>query len=182
MSRGKKEIADMRHILNISLIVLFLPACFENSNKQTNMYNGLKKEALAVAEKYALSQLTLPLKNVDASGIIFIGDEQKKYIIDPSKVFTGLINDDDDTDAIVTLTSFRNNYIDMIEHLIIITEEGKLLMIRSVESDMKVLTIRNGIITAKVPTYSRNSPLYNCEDCQEIKNYRYINGNLEEVK
>ncbi|HAM09403.1 MAG TPA: hypothetical protein DDY34_15600 [Bacteroidales bacterium] len=157
-------------------------ACSDNGKGALKQENKLKQEAVAVAEKYAMSQLTLPLKNVDASGIIFIGNEQKKYIIDPSKVFTGLINDDEDTDAIVTLTSFRDNYIDMIEQLIIITEEGKLLMIRSVESDMKVLTIRNGIITAKVPTYSRNSPLYNCEACQEIKNYRYINGNLEEVK
>ncbi|HCU19547.1 MAG: hypothetical protein A2X05_11235 [Bacteroidetes bacterium GWE2_41_25] len=170
----------MRYIYSLSLILLL--ACSDNGKGALKQENKLKQEAVAVAEKYAMSQLTLPLKNVDASGIIFIGNEQKKYIIDPSKVFTGLINDDEDTDAIVTLTSFRDNYIDMIEQLIIITEEGKLLMIRSVESDMKVLTIRNGIITAKVPTYSRNSPLYNCEACQEIKNYRYINGNLEEVK
>lgn len=172
----------MRYILHLFLIAIFLPACSENSNKQANKDNELKKKAIAVAEKYAMSQLTLPLKNIDASGIIFIGNEQKRYIIDPSKVFTGLVDDDDEKDAVVTLTSFKGNYIDMIEHLIMITEEGKLLMIRSVESDMKVLTIKNGIITAKVPTHSRNSPLYNCEDCQEIKNYRYINGNLEEVK
>lgn len=172
----------MRYILYPFLIVLFFPACSENSNKQSDKDNELKKKALAVAEKYAFDQLTLPLKNVDASGIIILGNEQKRYIIDPSKVFTGLVDDDEDTDAVVTLTSFRGNYIDMIEHLIIITEEGKLLMIRSVESDMKVLSIRNRVITAKVPTHSRNSPLYNCEDCQEIKNYRYINGNLEEVK
>ena len=170
----------MRYIYSLFLIVFL--ACSGNGKGTLKHENKLKQEAVAVAEKYASDQLTDKSRITDRNGVIILGNDQKRYIIEPVKVLTGFIDDDDDTDALVTLTSFRGNYIDMIEHLIMITEEGKLLMIRSVESDMKVLTIKNRIITAKVPTHSRNSPLYNCEDCQEIKNYRYISGNLEEVK
>lgn len=170
----------MRYIYSLFLIV-FLD-CSGNGKGALKQENKLKQEAVAIAEKYASGQLTDKNRIADRNGVIILGNDQKRYIIEPVKVFTGLIDEDDDTDAVVTLTSFRGNYIDMIEHLIMIKQEGKLLMIRSVESDMKVLTINNRIITAKVPTHSRNSPLYNCEACQEIKNYRYINGNLEEVK
>ena len=172
----------MRYIISFPLILLLITSCSDSEKRADKNENRIRKEALTVAEKYAVNQLTDRSKIVDINGIIILGNDEKRYIIEPSKVIAGLINEDEDTDAIVTITSFKGDYIDIIEHLIMITVEGKLLMIRSVESDMRILNINNGLITAKVPTHSRNSPLYNCESCQENKNYRFINGNLDEVK
>jgi hypothetical protein len=178
----KNKYYNMRYIIAISLIFLVIISCSDSGKRAIKKEARIRKEALAIAEKYAADKLTCRSKIVDLNRVIILGNDEKRYIIEPSRVLTGVINEDDETDAIVTITSLKGNFIDIIEHLIMISEEGNLRIIRSVESDMRVLTINDGIITAKVPTHSRNSPLYNCEACQEIKNYRFINGNLEEIK
>ena len=104
-------------------------------------------------------------------------DIRLKYIIDPAKIMVGLINDDADEDAIITI-SLYNGYIEMPESLILIKTDGKLVMNRSIEADMRIMGIKDRIITAEVFTRSRNSPLRNCAVCKEVVKYKFRNGDL----
>ena len=170
---------------NLSYIILTIIACSTLINcgdRAEKKESKLREEAFSVAVDYARGQLSDAREEAGIAGAVIISGNEKKYIIEPAKVFTGLINDDDEPDAIVTITSVKGQFVDLIEHLFLISSGGKLMLIRSVESDMKVLRISNGIITAQVPTHPRTSPLYNCASCQEIINYRFINGILEKTE
>ncbi len=164
-------------LLKVSFFLeIFLLSCNDGTSEK------FLKSAIDVAEQYAVNQLTVKEKKITKDGITVIGSEEKKYVIDPSKVFTGNINDDDEPDAVVTIVSFLQNRLLLTEHLIMLNEGGELIIIRSVESDMRILGLNNRIITAKVPTHPRSSPLHYCEECQEIRNYRYADGDLKEIK
>jgi hypothetical protein len=43
---------------------------------------------------------------------------------------------------------------------------------------MKILGIKDGVITAEIYTKSRNSPLANCSLCKEVVKYRFKSGDL----
>jgi hypothetical protein len=117
-------------------------------------------------------------KTIDENGIVTISNKEKYYIIDPSKIFTGLIDDDQTKDAIISLDTYYKDNQTTSEHLII-TDSGETMMLnRAIESDMKVLGIKDRSITAEVPSHSRNSPLFNCASCREVVKYRFLNGDL----
>jgi hypothetical protein len=63
-----------------------------------------------------------------------------------------------------------------------IEKDGKLMLVRVMESDMRVLTIKDGIITADVPEHSRNNPLFDCSSCWEVVRYRFRNGDLVKIE
>jgi hypothetical protein len=54
-------------------------------------------------------------------------------------------------------------------------------MLRSVESDMRILQLNERTITADVPTHPRSSPLYNCPECREIVRFRFNKGDFERI-
>jgi hypothetical protein len=141
-----------------------------------------KKQATGIALEYVKDQLDNPVIDISENGIIIIGNDQKKYIIDPAFIFTGLVDDDDQPDAIVTVVSYDERKLDLIEHLIIIRINKRMIMQRSIESDMKILTLKDRIITAEVPTHSRNSPLFYCPECREVIKFRYVSGELVKVE
>jgi hypothetical protein len=43
---------------------------------------------------------------------------------------------------------------------------------------MKILSIKDRVITAEIYTKSRNSPLANCSLCKEVVKYRFKSGEL----
>lgn len=138
----------------------------------------IRKQVIAIAEDYANKGLKETKKTIAPNGIIIIGDEQKRYLIDPAKIFIGLIDDDSKKDAIITITSFKGEYLDLIEHLIILNTNSKLMLLRAIESDMKILKLQDKVITAELPTRPRSSPLYNCTACREIVKYQFKSGDL----
>jgi uncharacterized membrane protein len=171
----------MRTILIFLVLSGVILSCANDngSGKRTSRADKvLKEKTFVIAENYARGQLSSANRSVAGNGSVTLSDQQRKIIIEPGKIHTGLVDDDDSVDAIVTLTSFRGNVLDVIEHLIIINTDGKLMLVRSVESDMNILRISNRIITAEIHTKPRTSPLYNCESCKEIVNYRYEKGEL----
>jgi hypothetical protein len=146
-------------------------ACSQNSGKDQadkTSDKKIKKQITAVAEKYIMSQLTKPEKIVLENGLITISDEQKKYIIEPSKIFTGLIDDDQKTDAIVSVSTFQGQYQTVSEQLIILSSEDGFKLASALESDMRIISLKDMIITADVPEHSRNTPLFNCPSCWEV--------------
>jgi hypothetical protein len=166
------------------MLAILLGACTQNSQNQrpdTTPESKIKKKALSIAEKYASSQLKNPKETVSATGAISISDDQKRYIIDPSKVFIGLIDDDSKLDALVSVVSLRGQELDLIEHLVILKTNRKLMLIKSIESDMNILQVKDRVITAQIHTRPRNTPLYWCSSCLEIVKYKFQGGELVKI-
>jgi len=103
---------------------------------------------------------------------------QLKYVIDPVNIKTGLINDDSDEDAIVTIFGMSGQDLQTLEHLIIIKSDGKFILSRVIESNMKVLGIKDRVITAEVSSRSLNNPLRDCHECKEVVKYKFKDGDL----
>lgn len=156
-------------------IVLISASCTQTGGLSENK---IKKEAIAIAEKYVSHQLKDAKTTVAKNGVIIISDDQKKFVIDPSKIYLGLIDDDSTTDAIVSLDCFTGQYQTTSEHLILINKDDKITFNRAVESDMRIIEIKDGLITADVPSHSRNSPLFDCKSCREVIKYQFRKGEL----
>ncbi len=170
-----------RFLLITAVLLSLLTTCRQNSGTDNTPENKIRKKAIAIAENYASAQLKNPKKEVANNGIITISDDQKRYIIDPARVFTGLIDDDSYKDAIVSVVSQTRQQMDLTEHLIILNTNGKLMLIKSIEEDIKILELKDRVITAEIHTRSRNSPLYYCSSCIEIAKFRYKDGDLVKI-
>jgi hypothetical protein len=164
-------------VSNFLLILVILLLTGSCSTEQK-----IKDRLLAVAEDYVSGQLKNPEKKVLKDSTIMIGDTMKRYFIQPSQVYAGLINEDETIDGVVSVTSLEKSGKMLNEHLIIINTGGKYLMVRSVESEMRILSVKNRVITADVPTHPVNNPLHDCPVCREVIKYQFRNGELVKIK
>jgi hypothetical protein len=153
------------------------------SNKGTEI--NLKAEALEMAVTFAMGKFAEPKKVIDKSGTITVSDskpslilEPVSYIIEPSAVYTGLIDDDQYNDAIVSVASYKGQYLIPSEHLIVTGTADKPILNRVIESDMRVLGIKDKTITVEIRTHKPGSPLYNCDACKEVIKYHFLQGEL----
>jgi hypothetical protein len=156
------------------VIVLLLSGCKSDSSS----VEDLKKQCNVIATDYAMNRLKNGTKKESEEGFVLFTDKQKTFLLNPSKVFTGFINDDENPDAIVSLDTFINERQTTTEHLILINNGKKLILNRVVESDMKVLGIKDSLIIAEISAHSRNSPLFDCASCLEVVKYRFREGAL----
>jgi len=161
----------MKQIFSLLIPALILFSCSGSQQR-------IRKQVLDIAADYALGNLTDGNRKVLENGLITFSSEQKTYIIDTSRIFIGPIDQDSLSDAIISVFPFENNYEVTTEHLISINNNGRLMLVRALESDMRIISIENGIITAEIPEHARNSPLFNCPSCWEVVKYRFINGEL----
>ena len=171
----------MRRFFYLIFLTGLISSCSHNTGDNDNYSRSekkIRKDILRIAEKYAAGNIKDSKKEIIENGLITIGNTEKTYVIDPSKMFIGHINKDTINDAIITLYPFQNNYEVTNEHLFIINTDGKLMMVRSLESDIRIISVKDGIITAEVPEHSRNTPLFNCPSCWEVVEYQFINGEL----
>jgi hypothetical protein len=166
----------MKHYYIIFFLAALLPGCSHHSDQK------IRKQVTAVAEEYIMSQLTEPEKIVSDNGIITISDKQKKYIIEPSRIFIGLVDDDTKEDAIVSVSTFQGQYQTVSEQLIILKTDKDFTLARAMESDMWIISLKDRIITADVPEHSRNTPLFNCESCWEVVKFQFRMGELVKVE
>jgi hypothetical protein len=183
----------MKKSFMVIITLFFLLSCTHNDKKAgTETYaTGIKKEAMDIAIEYAKGKFKESKDTVDANGIVTITDNQVnflmnndirlKYVIDPAKIVVGLIDDDADEDAIITISLF-NGYIEIPESLILIKTDGKLVLNRSIEADMKIMGIKDRVITAEIFTRSRSSPLRNCAVCKEVVKYQFRTGDLVRIE
>lgn len=163
----------------INLIIILLIASCTHVDKKAEATLRMKKEALDFASGYVMGKLKNPQKVIGADGVITVtGDDQTSYIINPANISIGLINDDNIDDVIASLEYYHSQYLILTEHLFLINTDGKLQFNCSIESDMKILGIKNQIITAEVYTKSRNGPLANCHVCKEVVKYKFRQGEL----
>lgn len=177
----------MRKVCFLLSLFILLLSCTNNYNK-TGSGNSARKEVMDIATKYVRGKFKEAKETVAKDGVVSVadnyinfvtpGDNQLKYVIDPAKIVFGLIDDDTNEDAIITITSSKGQYLEMPEHLILIKTDGKFILNRIIESDMKVIGIKDRVITAEVPTRSRNSPLRDCSSCKEVVKYQFKTGEL----
>ncbi|MFZ0282906.1 MAG: hypothetical protein WAL29_14740 [Bacteroidales bacterium] len=175
----------MRILLAILLITFFLPACNQHSGSVKSGIGPDKKiikEAVAIAENYATQQITDAKRFPANDGSIVIGNDQWKFVIHTSGVHAGLINDDNEKDAIVSLDSYQGQFQVPSWQLILLKSRGRLKLEAAIEYDMTIRQIEDRLITAEVPTHTRNSPLFNCSECIEIMRFRFENGELVRAK
>lgn len=166
-------------------IILFLTSvllsCTHNDKKAGNgksVPTRIKKEVMNYASTYVSGKLKDPKETVAADGIVTIKEDQISYVIDPSRIYAGLIDDDSKEDAIISIDYYHGQYLVLTDHLILINTNGKLMLNREIESDMKILGIKDRIITAEIYTKSRNGPLADCSHCKEVVKYRFKSGEL----
>jgi hypothetical protein len=171
----------MKKCFVVIILVPLLLSC-TNDKKNSGEISRIKKEVIDFASTYVNEKLKDPKETVSADGIITIGEDKISYIIDPSKIYVGLIDDDNNKDAIISIDYIHNQYLVYTEHLILINTDGKLILNRALESDMKILGIDKRVITAEIYTKSRNSPLANCGHCKEVVRYRFKTGDLIKVE
>ena len=169
-------------LLAIILFISFSCRSGEQSKQVENPAEKIRKEAVAIAEDYAKNQLKNPKITTNVNGFITVEDSLRKYIFDPGRIITGFVDTDSLEDAIVTLTSFNGQEINLIEHLILLNTNGKLMLIRSFEADMKILQLKDRMLTVEVHTKPRTSPLYNCASCKAIIKYKFTNGDLVKIE
>lgn len=159
----------------VFLLFILLQAGCSNESAQSDKF---KISCINTAEKYISSQIDSAKRVQTPEGMIIIGNKTKTYVINPSNIHTGLINEDIEEDAILTLDIFNGRYQTTSEQLIMISSKHKPAINRVLESDMKILEIKEGTIVAEVPEHKRNSPLFDCSSCREIVNFKFIKGDL----
>jgi hypothetical protein len=160
------------YYLMMALLLTLLTGCSTNSEKK------IRKQVTAVAEKYIMSQLNDAKKTALKDGTIVYSNELKKYLIDQSKIFTGLIDGDQDIDAIITLSTYDKQFQTVSEQLVILKVDNEFKLAASLESDMRIISLKDRIITADVPEHSRSTPLFDCPSCWEVLKFNYRMGEL----
>ncbi len=166
-------------ILILFLIIQSLSCGSEINEKQGVINKKIREKIIAAAEAYVKTQLSDPQKAVSEFGIIAISDKYARFIIDPTAITPGHIDDDRNMDAIITLYVFRDQFQTISQQLILLGSPGnEFTLAGTIESDMKIISVKNGIITADVPEHSRDTPLFNCPSCWEVVKFRFSMGEL----
>jgi hypothetical protein len=141
----------------------------------------IRQLALEEAGRYAVSRLNSTSIDKSGNGVVRYGDNEQRIIVDPARLFTGNMDEDDLNDAIITVIGTENGMLGKIEHLVYLNTGSGLSLAATLESDMRILKLEDRVITAELPTHPRTSPLYNCDECREIVKYSFRNGELVRV-
>ena len=159
--------------------------CSQNSGTdrtENTSEKKIKKQVTAVAEKYIMSQLTDAKRTAINDGTIIFSNDRKRYVVEPSRIFTGLIDDDQKEDALITLSTYDQQFQTVSEQLVILKVEDEFTLAGAIESDMRIISLKDRIITADVPEHSRNNPLFNCQSCWEVVKFQYRMGEFVKIE
>jgi hypothetical protein len=170
---------------SLLIILIIISACSQNSGTNNTGNSAdlkIRKQVTVVTEKYITGQLPDSEKTISKNGVITLGNGQKRYIINPAKVFTGLIDDDQSFDALVSLEVFQGQDQVISEQLIILASDDKMMLASAIESDMRIISLKDRVITADVPEHSRNTPLFNCRSCWEVVKFKFKMGELVRIE
>ena len=181
----------MKNSFYLAFLLSLFISCTHNENK-SSPGSKFKMEVMEIAIDYTMGKFKEAKKTVEKDGTVTIadsqinyvtkGDNQLRYVVDPVKIVVGLIDDDANEDAIITISSFTGQYLEIPEHLILIKADGKLMLSRVIESYMKIMSIKERVITVEIPTRSPNSPLRDCSVCKEIVKYQFRVGDLIRIE
>ena len=163
-------------LLLVTLSFLLLTCKYGSDGSSGSLDAKTKDRIIKVAAYYISGQLKNPEKKDLGNGVMEFSDENRRFILDPSTIRTGLINDDNEADAIVTLYNFQGQVQSVSEQLILLGSGKKYELAGSIESDMRIISVVNRIITADVPEHTRDTPLFNCPSCREVVKFQFRQG------
>jgi len=166
----------MKNLLMI-LFLLFL-SNISCTKPAKNITESLQSQALLIATEYAGSKLDSATVITDSRGIITIGDELVRYVINPESVFRAELDEKNGNEILVTIDSLHDPYLIPAWHLVLKKFGDEIKTIAVIRSDMRVLSIDNQIIVAEIPTHTPNSPLYYCSECRDTVKYQLIQDRL----
>lgn len=165
----------MKYFALITLIFILIISCI-GCDKEVSV--SLRNGALEVASRFAASKMDSSTVITDNNGVVSVGDELVRYVIDPRNVFYTEIDDNPGKDILVTIDSLHDPYLMPAWHIMLKKQGKQLETVTVLRSDMRVLEINKGIISAEIPTHSPNSPLYYCSECRDTVQYRILNGQI----
>lgn len=160
---------------NCVQIIVLSAAIFSCSD---NQYQKMREVVIASVEDYVSNQIEFPGRTVDRDGVITIQNNGIVYRIDPSGTLFGDIDGDAFEDAVVTVRVSRMPVIDIPEHIVLINQGDDFAVAGIIEFALKVLKVEDGIIYVETSVVSPDSPMYGCESCREVVQYRYSDGRL----
>ena len=162
----------MRNYVQIIVLAAVIFSCSDTQDKK------MRELVIASVEDYVSNQIEFPGRTVDRDGVITIHNNGIVYLIDPSETLLGDIDGDSLEDAVVPMRVSRMPVIDIPEHSVLINQGDDFAVAGIIEFALKVLKIEDGIIYVETSVVSPDSPMYGCESCREVVQYRYIDGNL----
>ena len=163
------------------LIIPVFISCYRNdkgTGPAHSVSSGINKQVMDIAVQYIKDKSITAKETGLKNGVIQIIDNQNSYVIDPASIVTGLIDEDANEDAIITIASFNSQFPATPEHLILLGTDGKLSLGKVFKADLKITGIKERIISAAIPKVDPDAPTHDCTKCTELAKYRYKNGDL----
>jgi hypothetical protein len=174
----------MRYFISLFLLCQLFIFCTQKpvANKPETSEPELKNEVINMVKNYANEQLVSAKTSVDVRGIITMSDNQKKMVINPHMIFTGMIDQDNEPDAIASIMIFMKDGAIVDEHLIFLNKNSCLEFVTAINRNIQIIRLSDRKIVADLHTKPRSNPLYNCHSCTERVTYQYGDGDLVLVK
>ncbi len=170
----------MRTFITFIVITGLLAACTQSSS--TRQGGKITEEVVSSVEGYLKNKLKDPHISVDSDGMISVSDVESGFGFNPSKIILGEIDENAGTDAIVPMYVFRGRSFMGFEHLILIHSGETFVVVKTMNNILNVIEIKDRKIIAEVSTVSPDSPGFGCDQCREVVQYRYRDGDLERVE
>jgi len=141
----------MKKVVCLFFIVLSALSCRNADRAMSRNDKRVAGQVVAAAEDYASGQLSDAARSVTDQGIIVLSDSTCRILIDPSKIVTGDFEGDSLPDAIIPIYIFREQNQDITINLFLVNNEGKLMTVRALQDNMKVLSVMNRVIYIELP-------------------------------
>ncbi len=145
---------------------------FKNADRKT------AEKAVRFMQDHLMSQVSNAETEVIAGGMITVKGDGKGFVIDPSQVTTGLIDDDRRKDAVMPVYSLSGQSLAGIEYLVLLQSPPEFVIAATLTDIVSIQGISDGMITAVMSTVPYGSPGYGCEECRDTVQYRYISSGL----
>ncbi len=139
------------------------------------------EKAVSFMQNQLMSQVGKAEVDTIAGGMITIKAEGKGFVLDPSQVVTGLIDDDRRKDAVIPVYSLSGQSLAGIEYLVLLQGPSEFVIAATLTNILSIEAISDRMITAVVSTVTKDAPGYGCSECRDTVQYRYVNGELSRI-
>ena len=162
-----------------------MASCLQNNPQSQQNIKAQEKTREAVinySENYFRDKLKDARIFIDEDGLITIKNDITGYKINQSKIITGLIDEDNNDDAIVPFYTLRGQSVMGYYHIILLSSGDTYKVVKTMNDVFNILGIKNRKIIAEVSTVAPDSPGFGCAQCKEVVNYLYKDGDLVKVE
>jgi hypothetical protein len=171
----------MKQTCVILFILCFLASCGQNNPAiRAGGTSGDKSmdSVISFSEDYFMDKLKDARVFIDDDGLITIINEMGGYKINQLKIVTGMIDEDNNEDAVVPFYSIMGQSVMDYYHMILLDSADTFKVVKIMNDVFNIHGIKEREIIAEVSTVSPDSPGFGCAECREVVKYRYINGDL----